>query len=295
MTLAPETRSRRGGFTLIELLVVIAIIVILIGLVGAAVVKVLGKPVDMQNRKDIDDLHSAVEEFNQIYGVYPPSKILLSNDPDQYDPTKGTATALGLQSAIYLQKIWKKLDLKQSHDWSGGTMPAGKWTVVLEGDQCLVFFLGGIPSANPPGCRGFADSASMPTNLSLPNKAKRLFNFASERLFRRSNHSFYSYRDPYSFDDAAPYAYFAVKSKAKNSYDENDCAGLGVKPYYEKVSPFRQYLNPESFQIISAGPDKTFGAATGTGGVFYPSDPKVSAAAQDDTSNFHSQTLGNPG
>ena len=57
-------------------------------------------------------------------------------------------------------------------DWSGGLgMPppdaSGLSYVVLEGDQCLVFFLGGIPTTgdgSTPGALGFASSPGEPAN-----------------------------------------------------------------------------------------------------------------------------------
>src|SRR5438477_110475 len=102
MKAAPWAKGRRDGFTLIELLVVIAIIAILMGLLLAAVMRLLWWPLDIQNRKDVDDLNTAAEKFKTKYGVYPPSRILLSNDPAQYTGPK--ATSLGQWSAAYLQK-----------------------------------------------------------------------------------------------------------------------------------------------------------------------------------------------
>src|SRR5262245_35106593 len=141
MRAATKPDIRRGGFTLVELLVVIAIIAVIMGLLLAAVMRVLLVPVETQNRRDVDMLGEKVEEFKTKYGVYPPSAILLSNDPTVYatDPW-------GPASVKYLNQIWHKIDFStltvrdpstgnviSTVDFSGGTMPANQsWSAKLE-------------------------------------------------------------------------------------------------------------------------------------------------------------------
>jgi len=294
MKATPKANARRDGFTLIELLVVIAIIAIIMGLVLAAVLQLLGTPDDVQTRRDIDELDKAVTAFKLKYHVHPPSLIMLSNDPAQY-----ATHPLGPQSATLLRQIWPTIDLEtQSHDWSGGTMQAivgnQKWTVILEGDQCLVFFLGGIPNINPYGCRGFVNSNKYPTEPSLlaGNKVPPFFNFEGGRLYQRDqNHTFLSYKDVYG---GPAFAYFSTRNKAKNSYVDTDCAKLGIKPYYTSKGSARDYFNNTSFQIISAGRDKVFGAPAGPNGIWDPNNPAVSPQARDDMANFSGSPLGQP-
>jgi prepilin-type N-terminal cleavage/methylation domain-containing protein len=313
MKAVPGIRARRSAFTLIELLVVIAIIVVIIGLLLSAVIQLLSWQDVIQNRKDVDDLNKAVEDFKTKYNVYPPSYIVLSNDPKQYDPNNPLGLPaqqyqLNQDSAKYLRQIWPKLDLTQSIDWSGGNMPAifgnQPWTVTLEGDQCLVFFLGGLQSLSPPGTLGWANDSQNPTRLTLANKVAPFFNFLASRLYQRSpNHTFLSYKDVYG---SQPIAYFSIRNSTKNLYMEGDCASLQVYPYYSIKNAtggikLQQFLNPDRFQIISAGRDMSYGAATGPAapgnhpqGSWDPINPSVSAQANDNISNFSGSALGQP-
>jgi hypothetical protein len=100
---------------------------------------------------------------------------------------------------------------------------------------------------------------------------------------------FRSYIDPYG---TAPFAYFSSRGGpggALNAYN-NDCAGLGVSPYFE---PNGKPVNKDGFQIISAGRDQTFG----TGGTWDARSgapyANASNVGNDDMSNFHSMVLGN--
>ena len=120
--------------------------------------------------------------------------------------------------------------------------------------------------------------------------------FEGNRLFLGTN-GFYSYKDPYG----TPYAYFSSYNAEgdprylppqynQRSYGRyaaytppSDCGNLGVAPYY---SPNNRYLNAKSFQIISAGPDKTFGP----GGLFAPGGGIGPAA--DDMCNFFDSLIG---
>jgi prepilin-type N-terminal cleavage/methylation domain-containing protein len=295
---ASGNRIARHGFTLIELLVVIAIITVILGLLLGAVMRVVGTPDAIQNRDDLSKLHEAVEKFRLQYGVYPPSKILLSNDPAQY-----ATHVLGPSSVAYLQRIWPKMDFLtlqvknpkdgsviSTVDWSGGTM-TGKYAVVLEGDQCLVYFLGGLPATNALGCRGFADSASNPTDLNNDKKLPPLFNFKGERLIRRDpSHTFMSYLDTYTYNKK-PFAYFSNNPKT-SQYGWDDCQSLGVNPYLAQIKPYKKFVNDDSFQIICAGRDGKFGAPMTPPGTWSKNNPQVNREAEDDESNFHFGKLG---
>src|SRR5207253_9071458 len=72
---------------------------------------------------------------------------------------------------------------------------------------------------------------------------------------RRSS-DLYSSRDTYG---SVPYAYFS-SYKTRNGYNRfasTDCPSLGVWPYAEALTPTVRYLNPNTFQIISAGDRKS--------------------------------------
>ena len=50
-------------------------------------------------------------------------------------------------------------------DWNGDSNIASGQEYVLEGEECLVFILGGIPTAptQPPGVLGFSKNPNLPS------------------------------------------------------------------------------------------------------------------------------------
>lgn len=282
-----KTQSR-NGFTLVEILVVIAIIAILVALITPALMRIMGRGAATDNMHTIRQLEIALEEFKRKYGVYPPSKIKLCPLQKMYGPSP-----LDTESLAILNIIWPRLSTPQpvltipsfmhpisniarGIDWSGG-QPNYKTTalgsIILEGDQCLAFFLGGIPDATTPGGLGFSTNPLNPADVfpspknPKPEKIGPFFKFKGNRLYVReimpgvpvpglNRFKFYSYRD--SFSDAKtplPYVYFSG-GRRPNSYNSllthalvpvastpgalaarSDCATLGVWPYAQKMDP----------------------------------------------------------
>src|SRR5262249_44521606 len=123
-------------------------------------------------------------------------------------------------------------------------------------------------------------------------------------LVSRGGSAFFSYTDPY--DRNQPYAYFSSYG-SRNGYNRyysalppnniSDCNGLGVWPYAEATLPSMRYLNPETFQIISAGDDGTFGQGSNLTLTPIPTWTRTAAASSgcigaDDQSNFYDNKLG---
>lgn len=221
----------------------------------------------------------------------PPSRFKVCRRISDYDASQ----SLDQDSLKILVRMFPRLDRETDLDWSGGD-PAFR-CVVLQGDQCLVFFLGGLPV---PGERKIAGFSKDPHNpAATADREAPLFPFAPERLVRRHGNAFYSYLDTYELQ---PYAYFSAYSQDHGynryftDYRDSDCAGLGVWPYASKI--YRpKYHNPQTIQILSAGADGRFGAGTifpeGQG---RPWSADASSAlepeARDDLSNFHPGPLG---
>jgi prepilin-type N-terminal cleavage/methylation domain-containing protein len=169
MIRAHKTPSRRAGFTLVEVLVVVAIIAILVSLTAAAVFKIYGKGDELQARSDISNLSIGVEAFKLKMQVdYLPSRFRLREDLYGYvNPL--TADYLDSESWTYLKKLFPKIPQPSAAypnpgsvwmDWNGtGTLDA---PVDLEGHQCLVFFLGGIPTYAPNNVLGFSTNPGYP-------------------------------------------------------------------------------------------------------------------------------------
>jgi prepilin-type N-terminal cleavage/methylation domain-containing protein len=313
MRIGHARRSGRWGFTMVELLIVIAIIGVLVSLISAGVWKATVTANRVRNRSEISQLEIAVESFKNKFGIYPPSKILLGETAADYSPNPKDPPALAqlkVDSLQALTTIFPRLDFSKSFfiDWDGSralTRPA----VILEGDQCLVFFLGGIPQVDPNGrpfCSGFSTNPSDPTYHVQKggDTIAPFFEFDSSRL-KRTPSNYFSYRDTYG---TMPYVYFS-SYKTRNGYNRygtSDCASLNVWPYAEGASAGGlnatwRYQKPSSFQIISAGADGAFGRGsdptipnsfwtqTNAG-----NSPASAGPGQDDQANFYDTTLGTP-
>jgi hypothetical protein len=153
--------------------------------------------------------------------------------------------------------------------------------MILEGQQCLVFYLGGMPvvSNGVVKMTGFSTDALNPT-LPGGERIGPFFDFKATRLATGygAPAGFYNYLDPYG----TPY-FYAGGTGAANSYVWHSPT-LGVSAYQESAG---KYTNPNSFQIISAGKNKAFGA----GGLWDPTRGSSDLNARDDMSNFSTAVL----
>ena len=165
-------KVRRAGFTLVELLFVIVIIGILAALLVPAVMGALQRAKLARQVDEVTRLNLSLEDFKGRYNSYPPSRIRLrENTPYNRDDP------FDAHSIKYLRQIWPNIRLAIGSTASPGTsplppeqcimwcqdspngtakqefrdaanpgnLPAEGKTYELEGDECLVFFLGGIP------------------------------------------------------------------------------------------------------------------------------------------------------
>jgi prepilin-type N-terminal cleavage/methylation domain-containing protein len=287
---------RRAGFTLIEILVVIAIIAILASLLLGAVMLFLNKGPDIRTKNDISQLSNALNNFKVKYGQYPPDRIKLCSNSSLY-----TTAALDQLSVSFLHNVmFKNLGTYNGMDWGNRNAaappaspvfvygnPANPTVDILEGDQCLVFFLAG-----PPGMLGFSSNPQNPT-IAGGDRIK-FFDFDAGRLQAVSpsgvivpavpplpalvrSPQFPSYIDHYG---KMPYIYFS-SGKTTGGYVNASSLDGGVAPYRTSTG----FLLPSSFQIVSAGLNGRFGA----GGLWTPGTG--GANGKDDLGNFHGDKL----
>jgi general secretion pathway protein G len=326
----------------VELLIVIAIISVLLSLISSAVWKALVTANRVRNQNEISQLSTAVESFKQKFGIYPPSRILLGEQiTDYFKDGYGMSqprSQFHQDSFAMLTTIFPRLNFRKGLfgiHWDGQRNPTGP--VILEGDQCLVFFLGGIPQFDQNGkpfCSGFSTNPEDPTYHVTTKPGSDtiplFFEFDSSRLVQRTPPSaFLSYRDTYATrNSGTPYAYFS-SYKTRNGYNRyfglpynlgsSDCTSLNLWPYAEgpitglsgtTLPTSWRYLNPNTFQIISAGADGTFGKGSNPTlpNPFWSPDragnteanrgtldrpaPAPPQAGLDDQSNFYDSTLG---
>ena len=304
----PESsRPARSGFTLVELLVVIGIIALLVSLTAAAVMRVRRKATELQMRSDISQLSSSVTQFNVEYSVdHFPSVIILKNDLTTYN----LGNVVEKESLLFLKRVWPRLqsqiytanlfpatDARYSLGWFPDD-PAAALTssYTLTGDECLVFFLGGIQKSG--ACIGFSANANNPTiynTATASGTRKQLFDFPTSRLKAASNGPLV-FLDP---QGTMPYAYFSNYG-IDNGYNRyaavlgaSDCPSLVANGAYKDANG--TYYNKSSFQIICAGTDKEFGQAPN--GIWdsksgLPFAAGASDPGYDDLSNFHDRIMG---
>lgn len=277
MSRIQSRREKRSAFTLVELMVVVLIIAILVSLVSAAVAKVMIKIPETQTATEISQMDQALAAFMSTYNLStPPPSVLYLNE----------TSPLSTQSGPFLTRVFGK-NLGPT-DWNGdGTIQPANVTWTLEGEQCLVFYLGGIPNTGSMQCLGFSTNNMNPA---APGGRRNgpFMTFVTPRLVT-GNGGFFMYVDPwqskaspfYTTYGGTPYAFFSSQG-ITNNYS-SDCPTIDAAgPYVTGTA----YTNSNTYQIISAGRDGNFG-----GGNWNPSNGATGAGADDQT-NFSSKLLG---
>jgi prepilin-type N-terminal cleavage/methylation domain-containing protein len=311
-------RRRRSahplGFTLIELLVVIAIIAVLIGLLLPAIQKVRIVGRRMQTTNDLSQLTSAVSSFKNEWKAVPPNQFRLPVTPVSTN-TNPTQAAVENASFAFLQSKYDR--------WPRpGVFPAGDFTASgtlywdpavwgpyvgqdLQGNQCMVLFLGG------PALTGWAHDR--PTAPSPNATAKMVYLEITQNKLNTSGGTASTgfgypsalpvYMDPFG----VPYVYFG-SNKVGGKYN---APGLNfaavtptgtqtVGPYFEGTPPNHKFLNLDGCQIISAGENRTFGngsynsASPATPIAWAPGSGQyvtASSAGGDDMANFNNGAM----
>ena len=258
---SPPIRRRPGdgrgprGFTLVELLVVLLILAVLIALLLPALNGALKTAKNAAVGGEINQLAQALASFKAQYGDYPPSRIYLAENGDYtvvgntaYLPTfSATPTGditigqLAQRSVAALRKFFPRVVLNTAplappvfpngstrwYDFNGNGVMDGPY--ILQGYECLVFFLGGIPTPNPPASLQVPNVAplnplAVPTSFAMSGFGKDPTNPFSNNIFSDPRAPFNgSANSMYSGNRQAPLFEFANNRLA---LDPNGLSGI---------------------------------------------------------------------
>jgi hypothetical protein len=288
------------------MVIVLSIILLLAALLMSAVMKVMAMVPEVQTRTEISQMDVALAAFQQDYNLGtnpPPSTLILCESLSQYATLPPQLSAAGQQSLAFLLKTFgKNLSAGAPFlDWNGNNVADGPH--ILEGEMCLVFYLGGIPDVTNTACLGFSTNNNNPTQAG-GNRKGPYFPFASNRLipaglFKPNQLSpfFFVYLDPWmsKIGGKQPYAYFSSNG-VNNRYSITDCATIGANAYFTAIpnpalppGPTNiptAFVNPKGYQILSAGKDGMFGSGN------YIGNTTDAGTGHDDQANFSARILG---
>ena len=266
-----KAKSRRRGFTLIELLVVVVIIVTLIALLVPVIASAVRAARNASVQAEINQMAQALADFKTKYGDYPPSRVILAEngripsvavsnisgglDPTGKIPTDISGLQLANRTVNAMRKFWPRAPFtiggvldgtstldpgfgKLWFDFNGNgvaEITASATPLYLQGHECLVFFLGGIPltinngqisvigfDKNPinPFTNGLINSGAMYS----ANRNPPFFPFDGGRLnyTNGSSSQIPGYLDSLRSQPAKQnfYAYFSTNNGS--GYDPND-------------------------------------------------------------------------
>lgn len=310
-----RTSRPRPGFTLIELIMVTVIIAALIAILLPAVAAVRFRVIQSGVKTDIMQMEQAVAQFKGVFGVEPPSRLVLCESPADWagnDPMNARLTTAQRQrSQAFIRRMWPQFNFSLTRDINGN----GTTTDVLDltAGECFVFFIGGA-RWNSGDSRfdavGFSKNPSNPFVLG-GNREGPFYQFDVNRFVDTDGDLMPEYVDGFT-GQQTPLLYFS--SYEGKGYDPLDWAGTAMDdpthpelpnpypptgdddgPYHlpnssPGMTPYK-YHNAQTFQIISPGADGQFGY----GGVFDPADATASLGTRDterdNITNFHGGPL----
>ena len=315
--------SRRGGFTLIEVLVVIVVITILMALLAPAIIRARRVAQIARVRSEISGLEAAIAGFKSEFGSEPPGSIRLYPTGAGWNTADtGVNEIIRIRSRAYVKQLWPQFDFSTA---GGATFTSVQ---NLNGAECLVFFLGGVPdSATGTTLNGFSKSPTAPFSTGGNNRSGPFYQFAANRLVNKDGDAMFEFVDTLP-SQSSPYLYFSANDgrgyqtfTGSTSWCNTDNFADGLAQNTTFAAPswtngnwmqrlyYSSYTGtvggasssvawqPKKFQIISPGyggagapsPD----AAYGSGGLF---DPKstgslAGTADGDNITNIHQSTL----
>lgn len=254
MKIRTHNSSTRTAFSLIELIIVILIVGILMGFLFPAVTSSIRTARNATVTSEIKNFEKAIAEFKLKFGVEPPSRIFLYEQEAGWERTDADTR----RSVAFIRQVWPNFDFDYSTtsgelDINGNDAidSATDGRIILNGAECLVFFLGGVcatedasgtalrdasGSTAPSGTAGVVAKwfpLGFSSNPATPfvrggTRIGPFYEFDSERLLNlpgsASNRGMPEYLDPLP-GQTAPYIY-------ASSYDGR---GYNVNASFEHI------------------------------------------------------------
>jgi len=224
----------------------------------------MGPSEDSKSIAEISTIDAAFKAYKERYGSYPPSDFTHLDDP-----TSPQYKAI----VAHIAKMFPRCD-------AAAVVAAIEKYGVKSPAQALCFWLGGFgPDAEHP-VSGWLDDP----NVDRTN----YFAFDNARLrFPEGKTKCPVYLPPEGGD--APYVFFSSASYATQAPFNSDFnqGGKGTAKPYRADSTGGGFVNPNSFQIISAGRDGDYGGGTGS----FPSGAGYVTGDKDNRTNFSLGTL----
>jgi prepilin-type N-terminal cleavage/methylation domain-containing protein len=313
----PVQNTKRPGFTLIELLVVIAIITLLMGLLIPAVQKIRGKGPEIQCKADIAGLEAALEAFKLQYQVdYVPSAFFVSSNYSAVSLAAPNDLCVA-DSRAFLKRVWPRINFNATgFVGASGSQP-------LDGGQCMSLFLSGTSGtglSDQPSPLAIPSTAGKlfydfpVARLDANGRLKDPWGTAYAYFSGKNGNDFGYFGYPTAAANNTGYAkrYYTSPSAGTFYYyladggyrvatggtavtDPNLVAPAPNGSGQTYVRPLRtpdgsKFINSHTFQIISAGLNKTFGP----GGNWTPGSAGYgqNSAGDDDFANFTRLRLG---
>jgi general secretion pathway protein G len=239
--------NHRSGFSLLELLAAIVIIAILISLLFPAINGVRRRAQITLIASELTRIDTAIATFSGsgAIGVQPWSEIVLTEDP--------STTPWDSTSQTKLRRMFETMDFSIQHDFNGDGDNTDVLT--LTSSECLVFFLGGIPSLKAPGVTqaltGFSKNPVDPFTRDGSNRLGPYYTFDAARLVDPDGNGMLGYVDE-SPSQKEPYHF----ASSNNGQGYNSTTQIYVQ------ADGRTPWNKDGHQLISPGADGAFGFVT---------------------------------